>query len=79
MSQSVISANVHIEDGAIVEGSVLMPGVRIGKGAVVRHAILDKNVVISDGEQVGVDLVADRERFAVSNGEVVTVGKGTHV
>ena len=79
VSQSVISANVHIEDGAIVEGSVLMPGVRIGKGAVVRHAILDKNVVISDGEQVGVDLVADRERFAVSNGEVVTVGKGTHV
>ena len=33
-----------VEDGAMVEGSVLLPGVRIGEGAVVRRAILDKNV-----------------------------------
>ncbi len=53
---SVLSSNVVIDDGAIVEGSVLMPGVRIGRGAVVRHAILDKNVVVGPGEMVGVDL-----------------------
>ena len=63
-------------DGAIVEGSVLMPGVRVGRGAVVRHAILDKNVVVGPGEMVGVDLERDRERFAVSAGGVVAVGKG---
>ena len=56
-----------------------MPGVRIGKGAVVRKAILDKNVVVSDGEIVGVDEQRDRERFAFSNGGVVAIGKGVRV
>lgn len=46
---SVLSSNVYIDDGAIVEGSVIMPGTRIGRGAVVRHAILDKNVVVGPG------------------------------
>ncbi|APE36708.1 glucose-1-phosphate adenylyltransferase [Nocardia mangyaensis] len=76
---SVLSSNVVIDDGATVEGSVLMPGVRIGRGAVVRHAILDKNVVVGEREIIGVDLERDRERFAVSNGGVVTVGKGIWV
>ncbi|HEV2781905.1 MAG TPA: glucose-1-phosphate adenylyltransferase [Actinophytocola sp.] len=74
--ESVISANVTIEDGALVEGSVLLPGVRVGKGAVVRRAILDKNVVVDDGAQIGVDLDADRERYTVSAGGVVVLGKG---
>jgi glucose-1-phosphate adenylyltransferase len=77
--ESVISSDVQIEDGAIVEGSVLLPGVRIGKGAVVRRAILDKNVSVLDGAQVGVDLTADRERYTVSAGGVVVLGKGERV
>jgi glucose-1-phosphate adenylyltransferase len=76
---SVLSSNVVIDDGAIVEGSVIMPGVRIGRGAVVRHAILDKNVVVGPGEHVGVDLERDRERFAISAGGVVAVGKGVWI
>ncbi|MGI5216423.1 glucose-1-phosphate adenylyltransferase [Nocardia sp. CA-290969] len=76
---SVLSANVMVDEGATVEGSVLMPGVRIGRGAVVRRAILDKNVMVSEGEIIGVDSERDRGRFAISNGGVVTVGKGTWV
>ncbi|WP_373202909.1 glucose-1-phosphate adenylyltransferase [Mycobacterium marinum] len=76
---SVLSSNVVVEDGAIVEGSVIMPGARVGRGAVVRHAILDKNVVVGPGEMVGVDLDKDRERFAISAGGVVAVGKGVWI
>jgi glucose-1-phosphate adenylyltransferase len=68
-----------VDSGATVEGSVLMPGVRIGKGAVVRRAILDKNVVVGDGEIIGVDLERDKQRFAVSNGGVVAIGKGVWI
>jgi glucose-1-phosphate adenylyltransferase len=73
---SVVSSDVIVEAGAHVEGSVLMPGVRIGKGSVVRRAILDKNVVVEDGARIGVDAHADRERYTISAGGVVVLGKG---
>ncbi|AHH94329.1 glucose-1-phosphate adenylyltransferase [Kutzneria viridogrisea] len=74
--ESVVSSDVVVEAGAQVEGSVLLPGVRVGKGAVVRRAILDKNVVVADGAVIGVDQEADRERYTVSAGGVVVLGKG---
>ena len=73
---SVISSNVTISTGAYVEGSVVMPGVQIGRDAVVRRAILDKNVIIPDGAQVGVDLERDRGLYTVSDTGVVALGKG---
>ncbi|PHX60478.1 MAG: glucose-1-phosphate adenylyltransferase [Actinobacteria bacterium] len=73
---SVVSSSVTIGTGAYVEGSVIMPGVRIGRDAVVRRAILDKNVVIPDGAQVGVDLERDRGLYTVSDTGVVALGKG---
>ncbi len=73
---SVIASNVSVGAGAYVEGSVVMPGVRIGRNAVVRRAILDKNVVVADGAQIGVDLERDRGLYTVSDGGVVCLGKG---
>ena len=75
---SVISSNVRIEAGAFIEGSVIMPGVRVGKNAVVRRAILDKNVIVPEGAQVGVDLERDRGLYTVSDGGIVVLGKGAH-
>ncbi|MEI7780152.1 MAG: glucose-1-phosphate adenylyltransferase, partial [Actinomycetes bacterium] len=76
---SVLSYDVQVREGAYVEGSVLMPGVNIGRGAVVRRAIIDKNVQVPDGAQIGVDLDGDRERYTVSAGGIVVVGKGQTV
>jgi glucose-1-phosphate adenylyltransferase len=76
---SVVSHNVEIRQGAYVEGSVICPGVRIGRNAVLRRVILDKNVIVPDGAQIGVDLEGDRHKYTVSPGGVVVLGKGEQV
>ena len=51
----------------------------IGEGAVIRNAILDKNVIVPEGAQIGVDLDRDRKLYTVSDAGVVVVGKGQQV
>jgi glucose-1-phosphate adenylyltransferase len=77
--RSVLSPSVHVHSHARVEDSVLMPDVEVGRGAVVLRAIVDKQVRIAPGAQIGVDPDADRERFTVSDGGVVVIGKGAVV
>ena len=76
---SVLSYDVNIREGAYVEGAVVMNGVKIGRGAVVRRAFLDKNVIVRDGAQIGVNLETDRQRDTVSDSGLVVVGKGQKV
>ena len=73
---SVVFPGVTVLQGAYVEGSVLLPGTRIEAGAVVRRAILDKNVQVPAGAHIGVEPEMDRQRYHVSDGGVVVLGKG---
>jgi glucose-1-phosphate adenylyltransferase len=78
--ESVLSPGVFVHSWARVDRSVILDGVQIGRHAVVRDAILDKNVVIGDGVEVGVDKDQDRARgLVVSDGGVTVVGKGQDV
>jgi glucose-1-phosphate adenylyltransferase len=77
--RSVLSPSVHVHSHAQVHDSVLMPGVEVGRESVVRRAIVDKNVRIAPGARIGVDPEADRERFTMSDGGVVVIGKGAVV
>ena len=79
VDRSVVSPNVRVNSWANVEGSVLMEGVDVGRRAVIRNAIIDKNVVIPEGAQIGVDLDGDRKRYTVSDGGIVVIGKGQRV
>ena len=76
---SVVANAVRVDEGAYVDGVVLMPGVRIGRCAVIRNAILDKNIIVPEGAQIGVDLDLDRQRYTVSEGGIVVLGKGQQV
>lgn len=66
VSESIISNEVVVEEGAKVTNSVLMPGVKIGKNAIVNNAILGSNTVINDNEVVNNDgneiVLLDKER-----------------
>jgi len=77
--RSGLFPGVRVKEGADVESSVLMNDVDVAPGAVVRGAIVDKNVRIPEGARVGVDLDIDRERFVVSAGGIVVIGKGQKI
>lgn len=76
VSHSIISRDVNIDEGAIVENAVLFDGVRIRAGAVVRNCIIDKDVEVPPGETIGCDLDFDRQRFLVSPAGIAVVPKG---
>jgi glucose-1-phosphate adenylyltransferase len=76
---SVLSPNVRIEPGAVVEGAILFDDVHVGSNAVVRKTIVDKHVVIPRNRHVGTDPERDAEEFTVSPGGIVAISKGQKV
>ena len=77
VDRSVLSPHVLVDKWAKVEESVIFSGARIGRNAVVRRAILDKNVVVEDGAEIGVNRDADLARgFHVSESGITVVTKG---
>jgi glucose-1-phosphate adenylyltransferase len=77
VDHSVLGANVIVSSGARIERSVIMDNCTIGANVVLKNVILDKNVVVPDGVEIGIDPDHDRERgFTVSKGGVTVLGKG---
>jgi glucose-1-phosphate adenylyltransferase len=76
VSRSVLSPNVSIDCGSVVEESVLLDGAAVGKGARLKKVILDHQVVIPDGFTIGYDVEEDGRRFSISPAGVVVVPKG---
>ena len=71
--RSILSNRVFVDEGALVEDSILFSGVQVGKGAKIRRAIVDKWCKVPDGETIGYDLAADRARFTVTESKIVVV------
>jgi glucose-1-phosphate adenylyltransferase len=82
VNHALLSPGVRVNDRAFVERAVLLDGVEVGAGAELRHVILDKGVRVPTGYQIGVDPGFDRERFADTEGCMITddgivvIGKG---
>lgn len=52
---SILSTEVEIGEGSIVQDSVLLPNVIVGKNCVIKKAIIMSGNVIEDGTTVGTD------------------------
>ena len=74
--RSVLSPAVRVEQGAVVEDSVVMDHVLVGEGAVVRNAILDKAIRVPPGAEVGVDPELDAKRGFIFEDGLTVLGKG---
>ena len=80
IERSVLGSWALVESGARVVDSVLFDRVTVRPDAVVQRAILDKEVVVEDGAQIGVDHDRDRARgFTVTDSGLTVVGKGVRV
>jgi glucose-1-phosphate adenylyltransferase len=73
VANSLLFSQVRVHDHSTIDRSVILPRVRIGERCVIRNAIIDEGSIVPDGTQIGVDPVADRERFYVSENGVTLV------
>ncbi len=74
--RSVLARRARLHSYSLVENSVLFDNVEVGRHCTIRNAIIDKNVVVPDGTEIGIDLEADRARgFTVTPRGVVAVPK----
>lgn len=71
--RSLLSCHVIVDDGSLIEESVLLPHVRVGRNVRIRRAVIETGCVLPDGTTVGYDEASDRSRFEVSPGGITLV------
>jgi glucose-1-phosphate adenylyltransferase len=71
--RSLLFTKVVVEQGSIVEDSVVLPEVTIGRKVRLRRAVVDKFCMLPDGFTAGLDRAADEARFHVTSGGVVLI------
>jgi glucose-1-phosphate adenylyltransferase len=73
---SILGRGVWVNEGAVIEDSIVMDFTSVGKGAHLRRAIVDRYNIIPAGQQLGLDPAADRERYRVDPSGLVVVPRG---
>jgi glucose-1-phosphate adenylyltransferase len=70
---SVVSGDVLVEPGAIVENCVLQPGARVGQGARLRDTVVREGCVIPPHARIGHDPPDDSLRYHVTPKGIVVI------
>jgi len=73
---SVLSCNVLVRSWAQVDESVIMGHVEVGRHCKIKKAIIDKHNVIPFHTEIGINPMADKEKFTVTPRGIVAVPKG---
>jgi glucose-1-phosphate adenylyltransferase len=73
---SILGRSVWINEGAVVEDSIIMDHTTIGKGARIRRAIVDRFNIIPADAEIGLEPASDRRRHHVDVSGLVVVPRG---
>ena len=73
---SILGRSVWVNEGAVIEDSIVMDHTTVGKGARLRRAIIDRFNIVPADTEIGVDPEQDRRRFHVEPSGLVVVPRG---
>ena len=73
--RSMLFSGVYVHSFSLIEDSIVLPGVKIGRHCTLKRCIIDKNCDLPEGTQIGVDPVADRKRFHVTDSGITLVSR----
>ncbi|PKN27094.1 MAG: hypothetical protein CVU65_03780 [Deltaproteobacteria bacterium HGW-Deltaproteobacteria-22] len=67
---------MRINSYSQIEDCIVFEGVEVGRNVRLRRCIVDKNIRIPAGEEIGYDVMKDRQRFTVTDDDIVVIPKG---
>ena len=73
---SILGRSVWVNEGAVVEDSIVMDHTTVGKGARLKRTVVDRFNIIPADSEIGVDPVIDRRRHYVDPSGIVVVPRG---
>jgi glucose-1-phosphate adenylyltransferase len=73
---SILGRSVWVNEGAVIEDSIVMDHTTVGKGARLRRAIVDRFNIIPADSEIGFDRVVDERRYFVDPAGLVVVPRG---
>ncbi|WP_019614569.1 glucose-1-phosphate adenylyltransferase [Psychromonas ossibalaenae] len=79
IKKSVLGFKCFVGQDTEIFESVLLGDTKIGKNCILTKVIIDKDVMIADNVQIGVNLEADKKRFTVSDDGIVVIPKGAKI
>jgi len=76
IKNSILGRSVWVNEGAVIEDSIVMDQTTVGKGAHLRRAIIDRFNIIPADSEIGLDPARDRRRHWVDASGIVIVPRG---
>ena len=73
---SILGRGVWVNEGAVIEDSIIMDFTSVGKGAHLRRVIVDRFNIIPAGQEIGFDPEGDARRYHVDPGGLVVIARG---
>ena len=73
---SILGRSVWVNEGAVIEDSIIMDHTTVGKGARIRRAIIDRFNIVPAGSEIGLDPAADRRLWHVDPSGLVVLPRG---